>query len=132
MNSFYKAHLILSAIVVFAAALVYGSNPSYAMPLIFDFEVTKLEHKNIFRALMGLYMAFAIFWLVGAFKSKYFFSATLSNVIFMAGLAFGRMLSTIFDGVSTPYTIGLVLELLVMAWGWLNLKWYSKNKKGFK
>ncbi len=127
MNSFYKAHLVISAIVVFTAALVYGGNPSYAMPLIFDFEVNQLEHKNIFRALMGLYMAFAIYWMVGTLNAKHFLSATLSNVIFMAGLVFGRFISTIVDGPSTPYTLGMLLELLMVFWGIYNIKKYKQD-----
>ena len=115
-------HLGISAIIVFSVSIVYGGNPTQILPLFFDFQVTDLELKNIFRAIMGLYMGFAIYWVVGIMKPFYWKSATLSNVIFMGGLAFGRIVSTIFDGVSWQYTIGLFLEIMVMAWGILNLQ----------
>lgn len=124
---FKNAQLLLSAIIVFGVALIYGFNPSKLMPIVFGFEVNHLEQKNIFRAIMGLYMAFAMYWIAGILMSKHFIGATLSNVIFMAGLVFGRLMSSIFDGISTPYTIGLVLELFVMVWGIFNLKRYSQK-----
>lgn len=118
-------HLGLSATVVFGVALIYGANPNKVLPLIFEFRVDNLELKNIFRAIMGLYIGFAIYWIIGIKKNKYWRSATVSNVIFMGGLAFGRLISTIFDGISTQYTIGLILELIVMVWGIYNLKKYG-------
>ncbi len=115
-------HLGLSAAVVFGAAIIYGANPSKILPLFFEFEVENLELKNIFRALMGLYIGFAIYWIIGVRKPAYWRSATISNVVFMGGIAFGRLLSTIIDGVSTPHTIGMILELIVMMWGIYNLR----------
>jgi len=108
--------------VVFSVALIYGGNPSKILPLIFDFQVENLELKNIFRAIMGLYMGFAVYWMIGVRYPKHWEAATISNVIFMGGLAFGRLVSTLFDGVSPQYTIGLFLELMVMVWGIYNLK----------
>ena len=122
-SSFMKnLHLGTSALVVFSAAVVYGANPEGTLPLFFEFTVENLELKNIFRAIMGLYLAFAVYWVIGIKKTEHWRNATLSNVIFMGGLAFGRLLSTLLDGVSIPYTIGFSLEFLVMVWGIYNLK----------
>ncbi len=118
-------HLTVSAIVVLTAALVYGAKPNEILPLIFDFRVDNLELKNIFRAIMGLYMGFAIFWIIAIRKPRLWRSATLSNVVFMGGLAFGRLLSTVLDGISLQYTVGLLLESLVMFWGIWNLRRYD-------
>ena len=117
-----KLHLLVSAITIIIVALMYGLNPSKILPLIFDFQVENLELKNIFRAIMGLYLGFATLWIVGAFKLNYWRIATLTNVIFMGSLAFGRILSTIFDGFSFQYTQGLILEIIFMLWGLYNLK----------
>ncbi len=117
-----KLHLGISAIVVIGAGLVYGVNPEKIIPYLFNFEVENLELKNIFRAVMGLYLAFAFYWLFGIFKLSHRRNAILSNVIFMAGLAFGRIISTFFDGISVPYSTGLLLEVLVMIWGIYNLQ----------
>lgn len=123
MNKLPKhLHLGISAIIVFGVALIYGLNPSSILPLFFDFEVENLELKNIFRAVMGLYIAFALYWVIGIRQPTHWRSATLSNVIFMGGLAFGRAISTVIDGISTQYTIGMLLELFVMIWGIYNLK----------
>ncbi|MCK8522980.1 DUF4345 domain-containing protein [Aquimarina sp. D1M17] len=121
-NKYKNSHLALSAIVVFSVSLIYGANPNKILPLFFDFRVDNLELKNIFRAIMGLYMGFAIYWVVGIKKPEYWKGATLSNVIFMGGLVFGRLVSTALDGISVQYTIGLFLEVLVMFWGIYNLK----------
>ena len=95
--------------------------------LIFNFRVDELELQNIFRAIMGLYFGFAIYWIIGIRKSKYWEAATLSNVIFMGGLATGRLISTILDGVSLQWLIGLILEFFMMAWGIYNLRMAKKN-----
>lgn len=123
MNKLPKQlHLLLSAIVVILAALVYGAHPSEILPLFFDFQVENLELKNIFRAVMGLYLAFAAYWIMGIRNPVHWRGATISNVIFMGGLGAGRLLSTILDGVSAQYTLGMILEFLMMAWGIYNLK----------
>ena len=51
--------------------------------------------------------------------------ATLISVLFTTGLAFGRILSTIFDGFSILLSFALIIELALMVWGISNLK----NKK---
>lgn len=123
LNKLPKAlHLGLSAAIVMVAALVYGANPSEILPAIFDFQVENLELKNIFRAVMGLYLAFATYWVIGIRNPLHWRGATMSNIIFMGGLATGRLLSTILDGVSAQYTLGMCLEFLMMAWGIYNLK----------
>ncbi len=117
----------LSACAVIAVGLVYGLYPAKIIPVVLGFEVEALELKNIFRAMMGLYMAVGVYWIIGIVHTDHWRSATLSNVIFMGGLAFGRLVSTIFDGVSLPYTVGLLLELIFMAWGIYNLKRISNQ-----
>ena len=71
---------------------------------------------------MGLYLAFAAYWIVGIRNAKYWEGATISNIVFMGGLALGRLVSTLLDGVSTLWLVGLILELFMMVWGIYNLK----------
>ena len=115
-------NLLISSIVVVIASFVYGGNPEKILPVVFGFEVVDLELKNIFRAIMGLYIAFGIFWFIGFLKREYLKSATLSNIIFMGGLAFGRIISFFADGISKQFLIGAMLELMMMFWGIINLK----------
>jgi len=123
-----KLHLGLSSFIVILVGVIYGANPSEILPYVFGFEVESLELKNIFRAIMGLYLTIGLFWIVGIVKPKYWQTATLTNVIFMGGLAFGRIVSTIFDGVSPQFTVGLILELIFMVWGIYNLNTSVKEK----
>ena len=126
-NSLYKnLHLGSSAIIVLCVAFMYGLNPSKILPFVFDFKVESLELKNVFRAIMGLYLGFVAYWTIGILKPHHWRNATITNIIFMGGLAFGRIVCTVFDGISSQYMAGLILELIFMFWGVLNLK---KNRK---
>ncbi|PCJ98323.1 MAG: hypothetical protein COA50_02125 [Flavobacteriaceae bacterium] len=115
-------HLAISAAIVIVVGLIYGIYPSKIMPLVFDFKVESLELKNMLRAIMGLYLGLGIYWVIGIIKPAHWRTATLTNVIFMGGLAFGRTISTLFDGISEQFTTALVLEILLMIWGIQNLK----------
>ncbi len=117
-------NLLLSGFIVIIAGFVYGGHPSYLMPLLLDFQVEALELKNMLRAVMGIYVGIGIFWLLGAYRKKLWYAATLSNVLFMGGISFGRIVSTLFDGVSIQFTPALILELLFFGWGLYNLRKY--------
>lgn len=68
-------------------------------------------------------MAMAAFWCIGIIKSRFWVAATWSNILFMGGLAFGRMISLILDGKpSEPFMAGLVLEIILSGWGLINLR----------
>ncbi len=127
LRKYRNLQLGLSAAVVIAAGLFYGLDPERTLPYVFNFTVDDLELQNIFRAIMGIYLGFAIYWIIGIWKSEYWAGATLSNVIFMGGLALGRLLSTIIDGVSIIWLIGLLLELFMMVWGIHNLRMANTN-----
>jgi hypothetical protein len=123
LDRFHKnLQLSLSATIVFSVSLIYGGNPSKILPFFFDFEIQNLELQNIFRGIMGLYIGFASYWIIGILKVEHWKGATISNIIFMGGLAFGRLVSLMFDGVSTQYSIGMLLEFVMMCWGIYNLK----------
>lgn len=115
-------HLTTSASIVLIMAFVYGAQPSVVLPLIFGFEVQDLELKNIFRAIMGVYLAFGTYWLYAIWKPGHWRSATLVNVLFMGGLALGRCVSTLIDGWSPQYGFGMLGEVVLMGWGIWNLK----------
>ena len=118
-------HLLLSGVIVITAGIVYGGYPKVLMPMILDFKVESLELKNMLRAVMGIYMGIGVFWIIGSYKAKFWSAATLSNVLFMGGISFGRIISTLFDGVSIYFTPALILELLFFGWGLYNFKKYN-------
>ena len=116
-------HLGLSSITVINVGLTYGISPNQILPFFFDFKVETIDLNNVFRAIMGLYLGLAFYWMYGIFKSEHWKNATLISVIFMGGLAFGRIISILLDGIpSLPFTIGTVAEILFMFWGIRNLK----------
>jgi hypothetical protein len=116
-------HLGLSSLTVIGVGLSYGVSPNNILSFFFDFKVDSVDLNNVFRAIMGLYLGLAIYWIIGIFKSEYWRNATLISVIFMGGLAFGRIISLLFDGIpSLPFSIGTVLEIVFMIWGIRNLK----------
>ncbi len=124
-----QLQLGISSLIVIGAGFLYGANPSVLFPIVFGFDVEHLDLKNILRAIMGLYVAFGSYWMFGVFKSKHTYFALISNVLFMAGLAFGRLVSTFIDGVSAPFIVGLLLECIFLCWGWYNLKAYKLSKE---
>lgn len=124
MNAPKQLNLLLSGIIVIIAGVVYGGHPSVLMPMILDYSVESLELKNMLRAVMGIYLGVGVFWLIGAFNQKFWYAATLCNVLFMGGVSFGRIISTLFDGISVPFTPALILELMFFGWGLCNLNKY--------
>ncbi|WP_299796028.1 DUF4345 domain-containing protein [uncultured Maribacter sp.] len=125
MTNQKNLNLLLSGAIVIIAGIVYGGHPTYIMPELLGFEVVDLELKNMLRAVMGIYMGVGLFWVLGSLKPKLWYAATLCNVLFMGGISFGRIVSTLFDGVSPLFTPALFLELLFFGWGIYNLKKYK-------
>lgn len=107
-------HLLISVLVVIPIAFTYGLFPSEMLPKLFDFEVQTIDLKNVFRAIMGLYLAFVSFWILGILNQKFWTAATIANMLFMLGLGFGRVISLVFDGLpSLTFFIGLFGELVL-------------------
>ncbi|WP_373550010.1 DUF4345 domain-containing protein [Haliscomenobacter sp.] len=122
-------HLGITSITIGLVGLTYGICPSKVLPLLFTFKVESVDLNHVFRATMGLYVGFATYWMIGIFKFEHWRNATLSSVIFMGGLAFGRMISIIIDGApSIAFSLGAVAEIVLMLWGINNLKIASKTK----
>ncbi|MEP6926457.1 MAG: DUF4345 domain-containing protein [Ginsengibacter sp.] len=118
-------HLIISITFIIPVALVYGLCPNIILLKLFGIKLESINLTNIFRAIMGLYLGISAIWLIGIIKSKFWITATLTNIVFMGGLASGRLLSLILDGLPSIYfLIGLLLELILAFWGVINLKKY--------
>jgi len=75
---------------------------------------------------MGLYFGMIVLWIIGIFRPRQWRTATMSNVFFMIGLAFGRTVSLVLDGIPSIYfSVGLILELTLALWGIINLNKYQ-------
>ena len=118
-------HLSTSIIFIIPIALIYGLYPNAILSKLFDIKVETINLTNIFRAIMGLYLATSTIWFIGIIKPKFWTIATLTNIVFMGGLAFGRLLSLVLDGLPSLYFLaGLFLELSFAFWGIKNIKKY--------
>jgi hypothetical protein len=112
-------HLIISIIIVIPVAFFYGSKPDY----LFEVSLNSTDELNIFKAIMGLYLGFATLWIYGILKPAFWKTATISNMIFMLGLAFGRICSITVDGIPTTiFLLGTIGELILGIFAWYQLK----------
>ena len=114
-----KIHLIISILIVVPVSFVYGFN----LGSQFDIYLNTTDELNAFKAIMGLYLGFSILWTLGILKAKYLKIALISNIIFMLGLGFGRLLSLFIDGMpSTVFLYGTFGELVIGFYGLWVLK----------
>ena len=107
--------LLVTAVGLIPFALSYGIAPHRSLGYLFGIFVGDANLVHIFRAVMGLYLAMALFWILGTFKAELRQAALCSLVVFMFGLAGGRILSLILDGI--PHWILIVYLFLELAFG---------------
>ncbi|WP_339661025.1 DUF4345 domain-containing protein [uncultured Polaribacter sp.] len=116
-----KIHLIISVLIVVPVSTFYGFNPDSQ----FDIHLDTIDEHNFFKAIMGLYLGFSTLWILGIFKPTYLKTAIITNMIFMFGLGFGRVLSLFLDGIPTfGYLFGTFAELFLGFYGF----WILTNK----
>ena len=122
--------LLLAACGLTPIALSYGVAPAVSLRYLFDIDATPTNVAHIFRAIMGLYMALALFWLLGAFTKKYKLHALYSLVIFMLGLAVGRVGSLIVDGI--PHWLLVVYLFLELGFAVVGIKMIKQEIREIK
>jgi len=116
-----KIHLIISIVIVVPISIFYGFEPQSQ----FNISLDTIDEQNFFKAIMGLYLGFSILWVLGVLKFRYLKLALVSNMIFMLGLGFGRILSYFIDGTPTfGYQFGTFAELFLGLYG----VWVLTNK----
>jgi hypothetical protein len=112
-------HLIISTLIVIPAAIVYGFQEN----LLFDVQINSIDEANMLKAIMGLYLGFASLWILGIINSNFWKTATISNMLFMLGLGFGRIISIVVDGIpSTIFIFGTIGELVLGFYALYTLK----------
>ena len=112
--------LIVAAFGLTPIALSYGYAPIVSLDYLFAIDATPVNVSHIFRAVMGLYLALVLFWLSGAMIQKHRLPALYSLVIFMLGLAAGRVLSLVVDGI--PHWLLIVYLVLEVGFGMVGIK----------
>lgn len=119
--------LLLAAAGLTPIALSYGFSPVDSLSFLFGIDASSVNVSHIFRAVMGLYLALAMFWVMGAMSTKYRLPALYSLVIFMWGLAMGRLLSLLVDGM--PHWLLVVYLFLEFGFGLVGLKMFRKEEQ---
>jgi hypothetical protein len=113
-NLILKAPLFISILVVIPAAFIYGFRPN----LLLDINLETADEYSFAKGVMGLYLAFAIFWCYGVIHAKYLKPALISNTLFMLGLGLGRIIGILLDGTpSNSYVWGMIGELALGFYG---------------
>lgn len=119
-----KIHLIISVCIAIPVAFVYGFNPSSE----FEIYPETWDELNAFKAIMGLYLSFASLWVLGIIKPKFLTTALITNMIFMFGLGFGRVISFLLDGSPTfGFLFGMYAELFLGFYGLWVLTYKNSN-----
>ena len=123
MTNYRKAYLWVSAIGLIPVALSYGVVPELSLNWLFGISIELPNETNIFRGVMGLYLALVTLWILGATNENYERAAILSEVFFMSGLAVGRFLSLLVDGWPHWLLVNyLVLEAILAVAGIILLR----------
>lgn len=127
LNQIEKAFLISTGIGLIPIALSYGLMPDVSLKYLYNMTVEDVNSKHIFRAMTGLYFAMIGMWILGATKDKYREVALYAMAIFMFGLAFGRIVSLIIDGI--PHWLLIVYAVLEIYSGVVTLFFINKRNK---
>jgi hypothetical protein len=97
-----KGLLDLAFVAVAIFALLYGISPKWYAATFLGITDLNPNIAHILRALTGLYLALAAFWLYSTVDDKYRDAAILTTILFAGGLVAGRCVSLILDGQPAP------------------------------
>jgi hypothetical protein len=126
-----RFYLLFSAAGLFVIALSYGVAPAVILPLALDLTVEGTDLTHIFRAVMGLYLGMIVLWVLGAFRANLTRVAVIAEVTFMFGLALGRVVSIVIDGIPGMLLVAYaVLEIAMGLWGVMILERPARTQLG--
>ena len=99
-----------------------GVDDPYETPESAEVSIDTTNLTHIMRAVMGLYLGMVVFWLYGAFRRSMVGPALAAWAVFMLGLAAGRILSFILDGL--PHWLLVVYAALEIVLGLIAVALY--------
>jgi len=120
-----RAFLVFCAVGLVPIVLGYGAIPSTSLDVLFGITVDTINLTHIMRAVMGLYIGMVVIWVWGAFDKKMADPALVSCAVFMLGLAAGRILSFIVDGM--PHWLLVVYAMLEVLLGLIAIVIYRSK-----
>lgn len=119
-------HLVISVLIIIPAAFIYGLYPGEFLPVFLDIEIYPVDLKNVFRAIMCLYLGMAGIWVLGILKPEYWNFSTLLVIVFMGSLGLGRLMSIVIDGQpSNVFMLGVFGELFLAAFSFWQWRFYK-------
>ena len=121
-----RVFLVLCAIALTPVALSYGAAPSASLDALFGISIDGTNLTHIMRALMGLYLGMIVIWLWGAFSVPMAGPALVCCAVFMFGLAAGRALSFVLDGM--PHWLLVVYALVEVVLGTIAVLLYRAHR----
>ena len=96
---------------------LYGILPQKILTTFLAFDVASVDLKHIFRGVMGLYIGLGVFWALASRRTAWHSAGITSVILFMAGLAGGRVLSMVVDGVPSLLLVVYFFVEVAMAVG---------------
>ena len=121
-----RAFLIFCAVGLVPIALGYGARPTASLDALFGITVDTVNLAHIMRAVMGLYFGMVVIWVWGAIDKQMTTPALVSCAVFMLGLAAGRLLSFVLDGL--PHWLLIVYAALEMILGIIAVVFYRSRE----
>ena len=111
-----KGFLIFAFFTISVIACLYGISPDWFFTTFsVGSEPPRIDQAHILRAVMMLYISLGLFWLWCAFSDRYRDAGIIVVGVFSAGLAIGRILSVIVDGLPSPlFILYLFMELAIV------------------
>jgi hypothetical protein len=120
-----RVFLIFCAVGLVPIALGYGAMPSASLGMLFGITADTANLTHIMRAVMGLYFGMVVLWLWGAFSRPMAAPALMGCAVFMLGLAAGRLLSFVLDGM--PHWLLVVYFALEIVLGVISILLYKSH-----
>ena len=115
----FRIYLLVSSLGLSLIALSYGIAPASIIPSLLQVDVEGIDLTHVFRAVMCLYLGMAAYWAAASCIPSWTRPAAASVIFFMSGLALGRAISLVVDGLpSLVLGVYLALEIAMAAWGW--------------
>jgi len=101
IRKYQNQFLLLNAFILTPIAFSYGFIPEGTFEVLFGVEmnVSSITIKHFMRTLMGLYLSMVGLWILGSRYEHLRVPALYAQVFFMFGVASGRMLSFLIDGL---------------------------------
>ena len=121
-----KIVLTTAAIGLVPIALSYGFMPEKTLTALYGIAVDNINLKHIMRAVTGLYFGQIVIWLLGVRRDNLRKPALYCLVVFMLGLASGRVISFLVDGV--PHWMLIVYFILELGIGLIGLTLIFRQK----